>query len=154
MCENNFKTNAEKKWSADRWIAFSAMLLAIAAFILSLYNSWLNRDYLRKSTKPEMLVSFFYNDQTTYQVIKGDEEYAIRCLEGVEGLKFGYIDRFDAGLKELDEGVATFCLFRRTRTKQEVVDIVKKGETFAPKTTRHILPWAYQDIDTKYEELF
>ena len=51
------------KWSADRWIALSAVLIALVAFILSIYNSWLNRDYLRRTNRPEMLVSFFYNDE-------------------------------------------------------------------------------------------
>ena len=62
MCENEEKTANGKQWSADSYIALFAFIVALAALLLSIYNGWLNRDYLRKSTKPEMLVSYFYND--------------------------------------------------------------------------------------------
>jgi hypothetical protein len=63
MCKNNTKNSAKQKWSPDRLISFAAMFIALCALFVSIYNSYLNRNYLRKSTKPEMLVSFFYNDQ-------------------------------------------------------------------------------------------
>ena len=44
------------------WTAV-ATLVALCALLLAVYTSWLNRDYLRRSNRPEMQVSFFFSDE-------------------------------------------------------------------------------------------
>ena len=49
-------------WSSDRWIALAAVVVAICALGVSLYASWLDRDTTLRSTKPNMRVSYFYDE--------------------------------------------------------------------------------------------
>jgi len=48
-------------WTANRWIAFTSIIVAVCALSVSIYTAWLGRDYLRRSQQPEMLMSFMYH---------------------------------------------------------------------------------------------
>jgi len=70
------------------------------------------------------------------------------------GKHFGieYVDTLDFLTKmENREGV---LLYRRAHTKEEVIERALKGNKFPPKTTRHYLPYRYQDIRIKLSYLF
>ena len=45
-------------------------------------------------------------------------------------------------------------LYRRAPTKDEVISKALAGEVYPPKTTRHYLPFRYQDIRIKLSHLF
>jgi hypothetical protein len=84
--------------------------------------------------------------------IRGDPKIIIRMLENIKTISLEFVDTEQAAFDALRN--ATMILLRRSPTKKEVVEHASRGEVFAPKTTRHDLPFRYQDIDVKYEELF
>ncbi len=76
----------------------------------------------------------------------------------VEG---GKIELIYYGLKEdaredMAKGEIDYVFIRKAPpTKEEVMELVKRGEVYSPKTTRHVLPFNPPDkIDVKLEELF
>ncbi|HPR42117.1 MAG TPA: ParB N-terminal domain-containing protein [Candidatus Methanofastidiosa archaeon] len=81
-------------------------------------------------------------------VIGGDD--LLDKLE--ENFSMEYVDTLDF-LKKLD-GENGVLLYRRSRTKKEVIERAMSGEMFPPKTTRHYLPFRYQDIRIKINHLF
>jgi len=63
------------------------------------------------------------------------------------------------GLKEdafddMSRGEIDYVFVRKAPTKEDVMELVKRGEVFSPKTTRHVLPFIPDRIDVKLEELF
>lgn len=63
------------------------------------------------------------------------------------------------GLKEdakadMEKGEIDYVFIRKAPTKEEVMELVKRGEVFSPKTTRHVLPFIPDKIDVKLEDLF
>jgi hypothetical protein len=56
-------------------------------------------------------------------------------------------------LQSVEHGQAIFTLLRSTITKEDVLETAKKRELYAPKTTRHILSFKYQDIKVPLEAL-
>ncbi len=63
------------------------------------------------------------------------------------------------GLKEdafedMGRGEIDYVFVRKAPTKEDVMELVKRGEVFSPKTTRHVLPFIPDRIDVKLEELF
>ncbi|MFX0114101.1 MAG: ParB N-terminal domain-containing protein [Candidatus Hodarchaeota archaeon] len=82
-----------------------------------------------------------------------DDPLAVDLLVKVEGESIGYIDTETAALSEVDIGEARYAIIRKPLTKDDVRKKVARGEVFAAKSTRHILPWTYQKIDVKLEEI-
>ncbi|MFA4640757.1 L-serine kinase SerK [Pyrococcus kukulkanii] len=71
----------------------------------------------------------------------------------------GEIELVYYGLKEdvkadMEKGEIDYVFIRKAPTKEEVMELVKKGEVFSPKTTRHVLPFIPDKIDVKLEDLF
>ncbi|MMZ71715.1 hypothetical protein D1872_352560 [compost metagenome] len=52
------------------------------------------------------------------------------------------------------KGEIDYVFIRKAPTKEEVMELVKRGEVYSPKTTRHVLPFNPDKIDVKLEELF
>lgn len=51
-----------KDWLRENAISLASAIIALAALSLAIYTAWLNRDYLRKSHRPQMGGSFWYNE--------------------------------------------------------------------------------------------
>ena len=71
----------------------------------------------------------------------------------------GEIELIYYGLKEdaredMARGEVDYVFIRKAPTKDDVMELVKRGEVFSPKTTRHVLPFNPDRIDVKLEELF
>ncbi len=71
----------------------------------------------------------------------------------------GEIELIYYGLKEdaredMAKGEVDYVFIRKAPTKEDVMELVKRGEVFSPKTTRHVLPFNPDRIDVKLEELF
>ncbi len=71
----------------------------------------------------------------------------------------GKIELIYYGLKEdarddMARGEIDYVFIRKAPTKGEVMELVKRGEMYSPKTTRHVLPFNPDKIDVKLEELF
>ncbi len=75
-------------------------------------------------------------------------------IQNSDELQLGYIDTAESAIKEIEQKRADFSLIRKPLTKKKVVETAKIGKIFPPKSTRHILPFRYQDIEVKYEDLF
>ena len=50
-------------WHPERWIALASVVIACCSLFVSAYTSYLNRDYLRRSQRPFMLASFYFNQE-------------------------------------------------------------------------------------------
>lgn len=51
-----------KDWLRKNAIALASAVIALAALGLSIYTAWLDRDYLRRSHRPQMGGSFWFNE--------------------------------------------------------------------------------------------
>lgn len=87
-------------------------------------------------------------------MIKGtQQEIYAKFLNYYNPELFEYVKTLDYALHLLDDGRAAFILARKTLTKKDVLETAKKGMPFAPKTTRHILSFKYQDIKVPLSNL-
>ncbi len=66
---------------------------------------------------------------------------------------FDYAKTIDFAINSVEDGRASFALLRTRVTKQDVINTAKKKELYAPKTTRHILSFRYQDIKVPLKTL-
>jgi len=71
----------------------------------------------------------------------------------------GRIELIYYGLKgdareDMVRGEIDYVFIRKAPAKEDVIKLVKRGEVFPPKTTRHVLPFNPDKIDVKLEELF
>jgi hypothetical protein len=55
-------SSSRNKWSADRWIAFSAMVVALCALILSVMAGYATRKHARLSVRPLVTISGTVNE--------------------------------------------------------------------------------------------
>ncbi|WP_455463751.1 hypothetical protein [Candidatus Hodarchaeum mangrovi] len=67
---------------------------------------------------------------------------------------FEYSKTVDYSISMVEKGKAKFALLRRNVTKQDVIDNAIARKPFAPKTTRHILSFRYQDIKVPLDALY
>ncbi|MHA1968251.1 MAG: chromosome partitioning protein ParB, partial [Candidatus Hodarchaeales archaeon] len=63
------------------------------------------------------------------------------------------IKTLDFALHLIQNNRVSFVLIRKSLTKKDVIDTAKQKIPLAPKTTRHILSWRYQDIRVPLENL-
>ena len=82
-----------------------------------------------------------------------NDPHAVDLLVRTEGELISYIDTEVAALSEVDSGKSRFAVIRKPVTKDDVRRKVTKGKVFPAKTTRHILPFSYQKIDVKIQEI-
>ncbi len=83
-------------------------------------------------------------------VVKGDTEEILSELS--KHFTFEYVDTLDFVKHILpDKGV---LLYRHVPTKEEVIALAESGGVFPPKTTRHHLPYRYQDIRVRLSTLY
>jgi len=82
-------------------------------------------------------------------VITGVHETLLERL--MEAFSVEYCDTADMANQIGDKGV---LLYRRDPTKEEVIRHAKEGDLLPPKTTRHHLPYRYQDIRVPLSKLF
>lgn len=71
----------------------------------------------------------------------------------------GEIELIYYGLKEdakvdMDAGEIDYVFIRKAPYKEEVMELVRRGDVYSPKTTRHVLPFIPDKIDVKLEDLF
>ncbi len=87
-------------------------------------------------------------------IIKGtQQEIFTKFLAYFNPELFEYSKTLDNAFRSLKNRRASFILTRKPPTKQEVVETARSGKPFAPKTTRHILSFKYQDIQVPLKNL-
>jgi hypothetical protein len=88
-------------------------------------------------------------------LLKGSQKSLYKAfLEYYNPERFEYVKTKTYAVNSVNNGYSSFALLRKALTKQDVLNTAKTGEVFAPKTTRHILTYRYQDIRVPLENLF
>lgn len=73
----------------------------------------------------------------------------------IEGrIKLAYYGLKEDALKDLEEEKIDYLLLRRIPSKNEVMEIVRMGKVFSPKTTRHVLPYIPDKIYTPLKDCY
>lgn len=93
-----------------------------------------------------------------YSIYGGVEEQKIvsKILSdlNVKGLfTLVYYGELEEALNDLRNGEIDYLFIRRSVTKEEVMDMARKKQVYAPKTTRHILPFYPAKTYTPLEKL-
>ena len=90
-----------------------------------------------------------------YWLLKGSQKSLYKVfLDFYNPERFEYVKTTSYAFNSVNNGYSSFALLRKILTKQDVLNTAKSGEVFAPKTTRHILTYRYQDIRVPLENLF
>jgi len=103
----------------------------------------------------EKRASFAIVDNKTkgpFILVEGDAKKILETLEKTDGIRLEFIDTQEGALKEA-EAESTAAMLRKPVTKKEVIEMVRSKRVFAPKTTRHILSFVYQEINVKLNDL-
>ena len=88
-------------------------------------------------------------------LLKGTQQNLFqKFLDTYNPEKFEYVKTMDFAFTAVKKRTASFALLRKSLTKQDVINTAKSGNVFAPKTTRHILTYKYQDIKVPLDTLF
>lgn len=87
-------------------------------------------------------------------LIKGSQqEIYSKFLGYFKPDRFEYIKTLDYSLYLIQNNRASFVLARKTFTKKDVLTTARQKMPLAPKTTRHILSFRYQDIRVPLKNL-
>ncbi|MHA1975005.1 MAG: hypothetical protein ACTSW1_18590 [Candidatus Hodarchaeales archaeon] len=89
-----------------------------------------------------------------FGLVGTQQELYSKFLERFDGKDFEYSKTIDFAINMVMNGRAKFVLLRRHVTKRDVLETAKSGHPFAPKTTRHILSFRYQDIKVPLKALY
>jgi hypothetical protein len=88
-------------------------------------------------------------------LLKGDQKSLYKkFLTHFIPEKFEYVKTCTFALDSVKNKGASFALLRKIYTKEDVLTSALSGNLFAPKTTRHILDFRYQDIKVPLQTLF
>ncbi|MFX0123871.1 MAG: ParB N-terminal domain-containing protein [Candidatus Hodarchaeota archaeon] len=94
-------------------------------------------------------------DDGNYFYLKGTQQNIYKkFLDHFEPESFDYAKTLDYAIQSVETGHGSFALLRTRVTKQDVIKSAKENKLYAPKTTRHILSFRYQDIKVPLEALF
>ena len=61
--QSTTEASTPRRRSPDRWIAACAVVIALAALAFTINESRLAREHMRRSSQPELLVSFWYTKE-------------------------------------------------------------------------------------------
>jgi hypothetical protein len=87
-------------------------------------------------------------------LLKGSQqELYEKFLKEYNAERFEYVKTFEYAFSLVKNQYASFALLRETLTKQDVINSAISGNVYAPKTTRHVLTFRYQDIKVPLEAL-
>ncbi|MFX1515893.1 MAG: ParB N-terminal domain-containing protein [Promethearchaeota archaeon] len=94
-------------------------------------------------------------DDGEYFSLKGTQQEIYKKFLNYFGSDlFDYAKTLDFAIQSVETGTGKFALLRTRVTKQDVIESAKSNKLFAPKTTRHILSFRYQDIKVPLDALF
>ncbi len=94
------------------------------------------------------------NDNNYYCLIGTQQDIYKKFLKHFKPSAFEYAKTLDYALQSVEIGRAIFSLLRTRVTKRDVIKSARTKRLYAPKTTRHILSFKYQDIKVPLETLF
>jgi len=104
-------------------------------------------DVIDNNTFDDPQYGFALHSKSGNWLLKGSQqELYKKFLAEYDSGKFEYVKTFDYAYASVRKQYASFTLLRKTLTKQDVINTARSGNVYAPKTTRHILTFRYQDI--------
>ncbi|MHA1228819.1 MAG: hypothetical protein ACTSR2_09650 [Candidatus Hodarchaeales archaeon] len=89
-----------------------------------------------------------------YGLLGTQQELFSKFLDKFDGKDFEYSKTIEYAINMVLSGKAKFALLRTHVTKKDVLETAKSGHPYAPKTTRHILSFRYQDIKVPLKALY
>ncbi len=111
-------------------------------------------DGVGKNTFDDPQYGFVLHSNSGNWLLKGSQlELYEKFLEEYDPEKFEYVKTIEYAFASVKRQYASFTLLRRTLTKQDVIDTARSRNVYAPKTTRHILTFRYQDIKVPMKAL-
>ena len=94
---------------------------------------------------PEVGFVLYTNDGNW--LLKGSQQDIYqKFLEKYDPERFEYVKTLEYAYNSVKNHYASFALLRKSLTKKDVLNTARSGNVYAPKTTRHILTFRYQDI--------
>lgn len=105
---------------------------------------------MRRVDEGDAALALFPQSCEGVQVAEGDIYPLLEHLS--ESYQLEYVDTLDFMCRFKEESGT--LLYRRAPSKEEVVQKALAGEVYPPKTTRHYLPFRYQDIRIKLSHLY
>lgn len=93
------------------------------------------------------------SDNQYYALEGSQQEIYKKFLENFNPKAFDYAKTVKGALHSVDSGRSAFSLLRTRVTKEDVIRTAQSRILFAPKTTRHILSFRYQDIKVPLDAL-
>ena len=103
---------------------------------------------------PEYGFTLKTNDGNYFSLKGIQQEIYKKFLSHFEPEAFDYAKTLEYAIQSIETGRGAFALLRTRVTKQDVIKSARSKKLYAPKTTRHILSFRYQDIKVPLETLF
>ena len=94
-----------------------------------------------------------YSNSGAWSLEGSQQELYGKFLQFFDARKFEYVKTISYAVDSVKTRNASFALLRKTLSKKEVISSAISGQVYAPKTTRHILNFRYQDIRVPLETL-
>ncbi|MHA2227125.1 MAG: hypothetical protein ACXAC8_18055 [Candidatus Hodarchaeales archaeon] len=88
-----------------------------------------------------------------YKLEGSQQEIYKKFLRQFNPEHFDYVKTLKFAFESVEKGHSSFAMLRSKVTKEEVIKFAKEKKLFAPKTTRHILSFRYQDIKVPLKTL-
>ncbi|MFW9778878.1 MAG: ParB N-terminal domain-containing protein [Candidatus Heimdallarchaeota archaeon] len=99
-------------------------------------------------------VAFILVTRTNFFQLFGDQKALYNnFLDQCDPKTIDYVKTIDYAVEAVKKGKGRFALLRKALTREDVIEITKNHNVYAPKTTRHILSFRYQDIRVPLEKL-
>ncbi|NHK32889.1 MAG: hypothetical protein FK730_16195 [Asgard group archaeon] len=94
-----------------------------------------------------------YSNSGAWSLEGSQQELYGKFIHFFDARKFEYVKTISYAIDSVKSQNASFALLRKTLSKKDVISSAISGQEYAPKTTRHILTFRYQDIRVPLETL-
>ncbi|MHA1940637.1 MAG: hypothetical protein ACXACP_08985 [Candidatus Hodarchaeales archaeon] len=95
-----------------------------------------------------------YSKSGAWSLEGSQQELYSKFLGFFDAKRFEYVKTIPYAIDSVKTQNASFALLRKILSKEDVISSAISGKMYAPKTTRHILTFRYQDIKVPLETLF
>lgn len=127
---------------------------AIFAYVKDQEINWVEIAHFSPSSLKDPTLAFVLVTQTSFYQLFGDQKIIYsKIFNRYNPEKIDYVKTMKYAIQTIKNRGGSFALLRKALTKEEVIKITRDQEVFAPKTTRHILTFRYQDIRVSLENL-
>ncbi len=115
---------------------------------------WIQLESFSPETLNDPDCAFILKTISGQFLLKGtQQDIFAEFLKKYNSNAFEYTTTVELAINKIETEAAEFALLRKALTKQDVVSTALNKKPFAPKTTRHILSFRYQDIKVPLKNL-